>query len=102
MPPPMPSSMPISTGDRPSTSGGAPPVPSSGSLGVPRPSDTMARSVSSGAVPKPPGPGGPPPPRPALSNANSIDDLLGAPQARKGNTVRGKKKGRGYVDVMAK
>ncbi|PGH34171.1 hypothetical protein GX50_03040 [[Emmonsia] crescens] len=53
----------------------------------------MPRSVSAG-----------PPSRPgtALSNASSIDDLIGAPQARKGNTVRGKKKGRGYVDVMAK
>ncbi|OAX84958.1 hypothetical protein ACJ72_00660 [Emergomyces africanus] len=53
----------------------------------------MPRSVSAG-----------PPSRPgtALSNASSIDDLIGAPQARKGNTVRGKKKGRGYVDVMTK
>ncbi|KAJ5519262.1 COPII coat assembly protein Sec16 [Penicillium expansum] len=43
-----------------------------------------------------------PPPRPSssLTHASSIDDLIGAPQARKGNTVRGKKKGR-YVDVMA-
>lgn len=70
---------------------------------MPRPVDTMARSVSSGAVPIPGVGAGPPPPRPTtLSNASSIDDLLGAPQARKGNTVRGKKKGRGYVDVMAK
>jgi hypothetical protein len=40
-----------------------------------------------------------------MSNASSIDDLLGAPQARKagsGGTVKGKRKGRGYVDVMAK
>ncbi|MCJ1248350.1 vesicle coat component [Trapelia coarctata] len=45
-----------------------------------------------------------PPSRPAtgMSNASSIDDLIGAPQARKGGTVKGKKKGRGYVDVMAK
>ncbi|RJE26130.1 hypothetical protein PHISCL_01573 [Aspergillus sclerotialis] len=102
MPPPVPSPMPMNTDNRPSTSGGAPTAPSSDSLGVPRPIDTMGRSASSGAVPKPPSAAGPPPPRPALSNANSIDDLLGAPQARKGNTVRGKKKGRGYVDVMAK
>lgn len=45
-----------------------------------------------------------PPSRPAtgMSSASSIDDLIGAPQARKGGTVKGKKKGRGYVDVMAK
>jgi len=36
-----------------------------------------------------------------MSNASSIDDLLGPPTAggRKG-TAKGKKKGRGYVDVM--
>ena len=47
---------------------------------------------------------GTPPSRPAtgMSNASSIDDLLGAPSARKGGTVgkKGKKGGR-YVDVMA-
>lgn len=49
------------------------------------------------------GPPSAPPSRPAtsMSNASSIDDLIGAPQARKGGTIRkGKKKG--YVDVMAK
>lgn len=42
------------------------------------------------------------PPRPstALSNASSIDDLLGAPMARKG-PKKPRKSGR-YVDVMAK
>lgn len=52
----------------------------------------------------PSGPPSAPPSRPAtgMSNASSIDDLLGAPQARKGGTVRRGKKGRGYVDVMAK
>lgn len=73
------------------------------SLGAPPPGP-MARSVSSGgAVPTLSGPGGPPPSRPAtsLSNASSIDDLIGAPQARKGNAAKGKKRGR-YVDVMAK
>ncbi|MCJ1286547.1 vesicle coat component [Xylographa opegraphella] len=50
------------------------------------------------------GPPSAPPSRPATgtSNASSIDDLIGAPAARKGGTVKGKKKGRGYVDVMAK
>ncbi|KAF1810238.1 hypothetical protein P152DRAFT_516115 [Eremomyces bilateralis CBS 781.70] len=90
----------------------------------------MARSVSSGAPPTShpstlPGPpvsasgppsrtgtpaGGPPggkllggpPSRPPtrLSEASSIDDLLGAAGARKGGTVRGKKRGGRYVDVM--
>jgi hypothetical protein len=36
-----------------------------------------------------------------MSTASSIDDLLGAPQARKG-AAKGKKKGGRYVDVMAK
>jgi hypothetical protein len=36
-----------------------------------------------------------------MSNASSIDDLLGAPQARKGPAGKKKKGGR-YVDVMAK
>ncbi|KAI9669851.1 MAG: vesicle coat component [Caeruleum heppii] len=46
-----------------------------------------------------------PPSRPptSMSNASSIDDLLGPPgAARKGGTVKKSKKGRGYVDVMAK
>jgi COPII coat assembly protein SEC16 len=46
-----------------------------------------------------------PPMRPAssLSTASSIDDLLaGPPGGRKGGTVKGKKKGGRYVDVMAK
>ncbi|KAI9843022.1 MAG: vesicle coat component [Sclerophora amabilis] len=47
-----------------------------------------------------------PPSRPptSMSNASSIDDLLGPPgTARKGaGTVKKAKKGRGYVDVMAK
>jgi len=44
-----------------------------------------------------------PPSRPGtgMSNASSIDDLLGAPQARKGPANKKKKAGR-YVDVMAK
>lgn len=108
--PPMASS--ASTGSRPSSSGAPPfisgsPAPPS-TLGVPPP---LPRSISTGvAAPTPsaassaPGPAlGPPPPRPAtsLSNASSIDDLLGAPTARKGGAGgRGKKKGR-YVDVMA-
>ncbi|OJD29551.1 copii coat assembly protein sec16 [Diplodia corticola] len=53
----------------------------------------------------PPGGAGGPPSRPAtsMSNASSIDDLIGVPAPRKGPAA--KKKGRGagrYVDVMAK
>jgi len=38
-----------------------------------------------------------------MSNASSIDDLLGAPAPRKRDAAAAKKsrKGRGYVDVMA-
>ena len=49
--------------------------------------------------------GGGPPSRPAssMSNASSLDDLLGGPPGRKvGGTVKAKKKGGRYVDVMAK
>ncbi|KAA8620432.1 COPII coat assembly protein sec16 [Pyrenophora tritici-repentis] len=44
-----------------------------------------------------------PPSRPGtgMSNASSIDDLLGAPQARKGPGPKKKKGGR-YVDVLKK
>ncbi|KAF4168392.1 hypothetical protein CNMCM6936_002487 [Aspergillus lentulus] len=94
------------SGSRPSSSAGAPPSvsasPAPPSLGAPPPA--IPRSVSTGAVlPTPPSSSAGAPPRPAtsLSNASSIDDLLGAPQARKGPAARGKKKGR-YVDVMAK
>ncbi|KAL4884043.1 Sec23-binding domain of Sec16-domain-containing protein [Aspergillus karnatakaensis] len=111
MPPPP---LPTGPGSRPPSSAGLAPPPLSGSpvpssLGLPpTPSLGPARSVSTGAVSTTgapssrPGSSAGPPPRPAtsLSNASSIDDLLGAPQARKGNTVRGRKKGR-YVDVMA-
>lgn len=44
-----------------------------------------------------------PPSRPGtgMSNASSIDDLLGPPVPRVKGGAKGKKKGRGYVDVMA-
>lgn len=50
------------------------------------------------------GPPSAPPSRPStgMSNASSIDDLIGLPQARKAGTVKKAKKGRGYIDVMAK
>jgi hypothetical protein len=87
---------------------GTPPIPTaSGSLAP----LMMARSVSNGSVsggPPAPGSSGPPsapPSRPgtSMSNASSIDDLLGPPTTRKGAkgaAAKAKKKGRGYVDVM--
>ncbi|KAK2777584.1 vesicle coat component [Emmonsiellopsis sp. PD_33] len=94
MPPSNPPSGP------PSQAGGLSPLnmsPSLSSLAVPPSASPhlMPRSVSAGMAP-------PSRPGTALSNASSIDDLLGAPQPRKGNTVKAKKKGRGYIDVMAK
>ncbi|KKA25407.1 COPII vesicle coat protein Sec16 [Rasamsonia emersonii CBS 393.64] len=110
--PTMASQSPPSSSSRPSTGTGAPPSrsesPALSSPGAPLPGapNGPPRSVSTasapGATPPSSSSGQAPPPRPSLSNASSIDDLLGAPQARKGNTTRGKKKGRGYVDVMAR
>ncbi|EAW08730.1 COPII coat assembly protein SEC16 [Aspergillus clavatus NRRL 1] len=95
----------LGAGSRPSSSAGVPPrltsSPAPSALGAPPP---IPRSVSTSAtLPTPPDGSAGAPPRPAtsLSYASSIDDLLGAPQARKGPAARGKKKGR-YVDVMAK
>ncbi|KAL8971010.1 MAG: hypothetical protein Q9183_001261 [Haloplaca sp. 2 TL-2023] len=53
------------------------------------------------------GPPSAPPSRPSTaaggaSKGSDIDDLLGEPQVRKGGTMKRGKKGRGYVDVMAK
>ena len=52
----------------------------------------------------PSGPPSAPPSRPTTSQngAGGLDDLIGAPQQRKGGTVRAKAKKKGYVDVMAK
>jgi hypothetical protein len=62
----------------------------------------MSRSVSNGSSLGGSGPPTAPPSRPStsMSNASSIDDLLGPPTARKTVGAKGKKKGRGYVDVM--
>ena len=93
-----PTSHPLSAGD------GLPAAnsrPSTGS-GTPARSDSpaMPPSLAGSASGPPSGPPSRPPT--GLSTASSIDDLLGAPTARKGNTIKGKKKGRGYVDIMAK
>ncbi|KAI6251230.1 COPII coat assembly protein sec16 [Erysiphe necator] len=44
-----------------------------------------------------------PPSRPgtSMSNASSIDDLLGPPSVNKRSGIKTKKKGRGYIDVMS-
>lgn len=62
----------------------------------------MARSVSNGSANGAPiAPPSAPSSRPStgMSNASSIDDLLGPATARKG-TAKKAKRGRGYVDVM--
>ncbi|OTB06111.1 hypothetical protein M426DRAFT_319187 [Hypoxylon sp. CI-4A] len=72
-------------------------------LGVPGGAPLMMRSVSNqSAASAPGGPPNAPPSRPttSLSNASSIDDLLGAAGPRKGGK-KARKSGR-YVDVMAK
>ncbi|KAI1801639.1 Sec23-binding domain of Sec16-domain-containing protein [Daldinia bambusicola] len=72
-------------------------------LAVPGGAPPMMRSVSGQSTNSAPGgPPSAPPSRPAtsLSNASSIDDLLGAAGPRKG--PKKAKKGGRYVDVMAK
>ncbi|KAJ5778874.1 hypothetical protein N7457_006594 [Penicillium paradoxum] len=100
--PPMPPMSGAGSGPQSSSSAALPQLSSSpGISGLAPP--PFPRSVSTGAaMPTPPSSSGGPPLRPSssLTHASSIDDLIGAPQARKGNAVRGKKKGR-YVDVMA-
>jgi hypothetical protein len=75
----------------------SPPI-GGGGLGAP-PALAMSRSASNGSAGPPTGP--PSRPGTSMSNASSIDDLLGPPIAR-GRKPAGKKakKGRGYVDVM--
>ncbi|KAF2478894.1 Sec23-binding domain of Sec16-domain-containing protein [Neohortaea acidophila] len=95
----------MSSGARPPTSGSGPgfSAPPSG------PASRSATPASDAAppLPLPLGLNGDlaPPKRPAsgLSDASSIDDLLGGPagSSRKAGTVKAKKKGGRYVDVMA-
>lgn len=84
--------LPLSRSDTPASQSGNPAdgAETTGGAGgalAPRPAPPVSRPSST------------------MNNASNIDDLLGGgpPQARKaGGTIRGKKKGRGYVDVMAK
>ncbi|KAE8444121.1 hypothetical protein EG329_000903 [Mollisiaceae sp. DMI_Dod_QoI] len=119
--PPRTSSLPPTSAPRPMSMGSAPPPMAQravsesapptqsdgqGELAAPTLAPpAMARSVSNGSFG--PGSGGPPsgpPSRPGtgMSNASSIDDLLGPAMPRKGGPAKkaAKKKGRGYVDVM--
>ncbi|PFH63076.1 hypothetical protein XA68_18213 [Ophiocordyceps unilateralis] len=109
-PPPRATPKPAANGMQPpppptaGNSPGAPPrlsQPSVEHLGLAPPS-VLSRSASNSETVA----GGPPsrpPSRPAtsMSNASSIDDLLGAAAPRKGTQKKARKSGR-YVDVMAK
>ncbi|TKX19521.1 COPII coat assembly protein sec16 [Elsinoe australis] len=77
-------------GAKPPTAAGTPPPP-----GAAPPVGLPGRVGTPGGLEPPSRPGT------GLSNASSIDDLIGAPGAKKG-TVKGKKRGGRYVDVMAK
>ena len=107
IPPAAPPKSVTSDSRPPSSSSNAPPQlsssPAAPALGVFPPMGSLPRSASTGAtMSTPPGTSeGLSRPSSSLAHASSIDDLLGVPQARKGSTVRSKKKGR-YVDVMAK
>ncbi|KAJ4406515.1 vesicle coat component [Gnomoniopsis sp. IMI 355080] len=118
--PPPPRAMPRSASAMPPSSGTPPPPAAGGGLAPPPNPRTVSLPPPSSGSPTIPGSATPPmmrsasgtsngppsapPSRPAtsMSNASSIDDLLGAAAPRKGG-ARGKKKGGGrYVDVMAK
>ncbi|PKS10738.1 hypothetical protein jhhlp_002495 [Lomentospora prolificans] len=71
--------------------------PSHDGLGIPTP---MTRSVSNQSAAGPPS-GPPSRPTTSMSNASSIDDLIGAAAPRKPGQKKARKSGR-YVDVMAK
>ncbi|KUJ11534.1 uncharacterized protein LY89DRAFT_624895 [Mollisia scopiformis] len=121
--PPRTASMPPSTSaPRPMSMGSVPPPMAQRAVSesVPGPSQSdgqseashptlappsMARSASNGSIGLnggPPSSGPPSRPGTGMSNASSIDDLLGPAMPRKGAAVKkaAKKKGRGYVDVM--
>ncbi|KAH8177351.1 sec23-binding domain of sec16 domain-containing protein [Sarocladium implicatum] len=103
----------------PPSSTGTPPPPMSTSMPPPRSVPTLEKSPSMDSVGGAPpmarsasntsmtGPLGGPPSRPpsrpttSISNASSIDDLLGAAAPRKPGQKKPRKSGR-YVDVMAK
>ncbi|KAI9747197.1 MAG: vesicle coat component [Candelina submexicana] len=84
------------------TSNPSEPIPNAAQALLPPNSSVGAGGSAPGSVN---GGNSAPPSRPGTSaggvkEAESIDDLLGAPAARKGGTVRKGKRGRGYVDVL--
>ena len=100
---PMPNNRPPTSGSGPGVSGPQSGPPSR----VGTPASVMSDAPMGVAPPLPlngvEGSGPPSRPPTSLSTASSIDDLLaGPPGARKGGTLKGKKKGGRYVDVMAK
>ncbi|KAL1643965.1 vesicle coat component [Diplodia intermedia] len=103
-PPPGPPGGPIRSTSMPppmaaaAAAGNAASAPGSGAA-----TPVRTGSPAVGGAGGPPGAGPPSRPATSMSNASSIDDLLGVPAPRKGPAA--KKKGRGagrYVDVMAK
>lgn len=92
--------MPLDPASTYASRSGTPAIGEGGELPAAPPSG-LARTASAGP---PSGPPSAPPSRPTTSQggAGGLDDLIGAPQARKGGTVRAKAKRKGYVDVMAK
>ncbi|KAL9041375.1 MAG: hypothetical protein Q9180_001320 [Flavoplaca navasiana] len=81
--------------------------PTSGSVTPARKVSPAVPPAAAAAIDQAPSSGPPsaPPSRPSTAvggGAGGIDDLLGEPQVRKGGTMKRGKKGRGYVDVMAK
>ncbi|KAI9688295.1 MAG: Protein transport protein Sec16B [Bogoriella megaspora] len=119
MPPPMgsrpPTSAPMMPPSGPPSRTGSPALgpPASGlQNGTPVNGDeasatppTLTPQLSYTGTPAPAGSAPPSRPPTSMSNTssmNDLNDLIGAPQARKGGTVKGKKKGGRYVDVMAK
>ena len=85
------------TGSSPLAQNDAPPLPSLAPPLGPGGAPAMSRSVSNGSAAGPPSR-----PGTSMSNASSIDDLLGPATGGTRKSAGGKKKrGRGYVDVMA-
>lgn len=81
--------------------GGTMPPPPSG-LGISGPPPMLRSDSNASAAGAPTPPSGPPSrPPTSISNASSIDDLLGAAGPRKSSGKKPRKSGR-YVDVMAK
>ncbi|KAJ9622265.1 vesicle coat component [Taxawa tesnikishii (nom. ined.)] len=102
-----PSRPPSTAGFATPMGGGSPALgPPSGPpsrVGTPGADGLAPPGVNAGMLGGGSGPPSAPPSRPttSLSTASSIDDLLGAPQARKAGAAKKGKKGGRYVDVMA-